>query len=60
MRSLASSRPVAPDVRDVKGDDAVYSLIDFSRDGGAAEYVGVRAADLSGRFLLTGAVAIVR
>lgn len=38
---------VAPDVRDVRLGDAVYGLADFSRDGGAAEYVAVRAADLA-------------
>ena len=38
---------VAPDVRDVEVGDAVYGLTDFFRDGGAAEYVAVRAADLA-------------
>src|SRR4051794_33386119 len=38
---------VAPDVRDVKVGDAVYGLTDFFRDGAAAEYVAVRAADLA-------------
>jgi len=38
---------VAPDVRDVAVGDAVYGLTDFSRDGGAAEYVAVPAADLA-------------
>jgi NADPH:quinone reductase-like Zn-dependent oxidoreductase len=38
---------VAPDVRDVKVGDAVYGLIDFFRDGGAAQYVAVRAAELA-------------
>jgi NADPH:quinone reductase-like Zn-dependent oxidoreductase len=38
---------VAPDVRDVQVGDAVYGLTDFFRDGGAAEYVAVRAADLA-------------
>ena len=38
---------VAPDVRDVTVGDAVYGLVDFSRDGGAAEYVAVPAADLA-------------
>ena len=38
---------VAPDVRDVEVGDAVYALTDFFRDGGAAEYVAVRAADLA-------------
>jgi len=38
---------VAPDVRDVQVGNAVYGLTDFSRDGGAAEYVAVRAADLA-------------
>ena len=38
---------VAPDVRDVKVGDAVYGLTDFFRDGGAAEYIAVRAAELA-------------
>jgi NADPH:quinone reductase-like Zn-dependent oxidoreductase len=38
---------VAPDVRDVEVGDAVYGLIDFFRDGGAAEYVAVRATELA-------------
>lgn len=38
---------VAPDVRDVAAGDAVYAMTDFLRDGGAAEYVAVRAADLA-------------
>lgn len=38
---------LAPDVRDVEVGDAVYGLTDFFRDGGAAEYVAVRAADLA-------------
>ena len=38
---------VAPDVRDVKVGDAVYALTDFFRDGAAAEYVAVPAADLA-------------
>ena len=38
---------VAPDVRDVKPGDAVYGLTDFFRDGAAAEYVAVPAADLA-------------
>ncbi len=40
---------VAPDVRDVAVGDAVYGLTDFFRDGGAAEYVAVRAADLAAK-----------
>jgi NADPH:quinone reductase-like Zn-dependent oxidoreductase len=36
-----------PDVTDVSPGDAVYGLIDFPRDGSAAEYVAVRAADLA-------------
>jgi NADPH:quinone reductase-like Zn-dependent oxidoreductase len=32
---------------DVAVGDAVYGLIDFFRDGGAAEYVAVRPADLA-------------
>lgn len=38
---------VAPDVTDVAVGEAVYALVAFSRDGGAAEYVVVRAADLA-------------
>src|SRR5688500_18906043 len=38
---------VAPGVRDVAVGDAVYGLTDFFRDGAAAEYVVVRAADLA-------------
>ena len=38
---------VAPDVRDVEVGDDVYGLIDFFRDGGAAEYVAVRATELA-------------
>jgi NADPH:quinone reductase-like Zn-dependent oxidoreductase len=38
---------IAPDVRDVEVGDAVYGLTDFFRDGGAAEYVAVRATELA-------------
>ncbi|WP_242344578.1 NADP-dependent oxidoreductase [Anaeromyxobacter terrae] len=38
---------VAPDVRDVEVGGAVYGLTDFFREGGAAEYVAVRATDLA-------------
>ena len=38
---------VTPDVRDVAVGDAVYGLTDFFRDGGAAEYIAVHAADLA-------------
>jgi NADPH:quinone reductase-like Zn-dependent oxidoreductase len=38
---------VAPDVRDVEIGEAVYGLTDFFRDGGAAEYVAVRATELA-------------
>ena len=38
---------VAPDVRDVRPGDAVYGLADFPRDGAAAEFVAVRAANLA-------------
>ena len=38
---------VAPDVRDLQVGDAVYGLTDFFRDGGAAEYVAVRATELA-------------
>jgi NADPH:quinone reductase-like Zn-dependent oxidoreductase len=38
---------VAPHVTTVKPGDAVFALTDFSRDGAAADYVAVRAADLA-------------
>ena len=38
---------VAAGVRDMAVGDAVYGLTDFARDGGAAEYVAVPAADLA-------------
>jgi NADPH:quinone reductase-like Zn-dependent oxidoreductase len=38
---------VGRDVTDVKAGDAVYALTDFRRDGAAAEYIAVRAADLA-------------
>ncbi len=38
---------VAPDVTGVAPGDAVYALTDFWRDGGAAEFVAIRAADLA-------------
>lgn len=40
---------LAPDVQDdaIRVGDAVYGLTDFLRDGAAAEYVAVRAADLA-------------
>jgi NADPH:quinone reductase-like Zn-dependent oxidoreductase len=38
---------VAPDVRDVGVGDAVHGLTDFFRDGGAAQYIAVHAADLA-------------
>ncbi len=38
---------VAPDVTETKPGEAVYALTDFWRDGAAAEYVVVRAADLA-------------
>lgn len=38
---------VAPDVTGVALDDAVYALTDFWRNGGAAEFVAIRAADLA-------------
>jgi NADPH:quinone reductase-like Zn-dependent oxidoreductase len=38
---------IAPEVQDVTVGDAVYALTDFFRDGAAAEYVAVRAADLA-------------
>jgi NADPH:quinone reductase-like Zn-dependent oxidoreductase len=38
---------VSPEVGDVAVGDAVYALTDFFRDGAAAEYVAVRAADLA-------------
>lgn len=38
---------VAPDVADFAPGDEVYGLIDFDRDGAAAEFVCVPAADLA-------------
>lgn len=38
---------VAPDVDDFQPGDAVYGLADFPRDGAAAEFVAVRAANLA-------------
>ncbi len=38
---------VAAGVSDVKKGDAIYGLLSFWRDGAAAEYVAVRAADLA-------------
>jgi len=38
---------VAPGVADAKVGDAVYALSSFCRDGSAAEYIAVRAADLA-------------
>jgi NADPH:quinone reductase-like Zn-dependent oxidoreductase len=38
---------LAPDVREVKAGNAIYALTDFLRNGGAAEYIAVRAADLA-------------
>jgi len=38
---------VAAGVNEVKVGDAVYALTDFARDGSAAEYVAVPAADLA-------------
>ena len=38
---------VAPDVSDLRVGDAVYGLLNFWRDGAAAEYVAARAADMA-------------
>jgi NADPH:quinone reductase-like Zn-dependent oxidoreductase len=38
---------VAPHVTTVKPGDAVFALTDFSRDGAAADYVAVQAANLA-------------
>src|SRR4051795_703663 len=38
---------LGPGVSEVAPGDAVYGLVAFPRDGGAAEYVAVRAADLA-------------
>jgi len=38
---------IGPGVSDLAPGDAVYGLIEFPRDGSAAEYVAVRAADLA-------------
>jgi NADPH:quinone reductase-like Zn-dependent oxidoreductase len=37
------------DVADLEPGEAVYGLTDFSRDGAAAEFVAVRAADLASK-----------
>jgi NADPH:quinone reductase-like Zn-dependent oxidoreductase len=39
----------APDVIDFKPGDDVYGLLGFDRDGGAAEFVAVPAADLAAK-----------
>lgn len=38
---------VAPDVSDLSAGEAVHSLLNFWRDGAAAEYVAARAVDLA-------------
>src|SRR5689334_10047785 len=38
---------VAPDVDDLRPGDEVYGLADFPRDGAAAEFVTIRAANLA-------------
>ncbi len=38
---------ITPEVQNVATGDAVYALTDFFRDGAAAEYIAVRAADLA-------------
>lgn len=40
---------VAPDVHEVEVGEAVYALTDFFRDGAAAEFITVRAADLAAK-----------
>ncbi|WP_204809057.1 NADP-dependent oxidoreductase [Mycobacterium riyadhense] len=40
---------IAPDVTDFKVGDAVYGLIQFDRDGAAADFVAVPAADLAAK-----------
>jgi NADPH:quinone reductase-like Zn-dependent oxidoreductase len=37
----------APDIDDLRPGDALYGLADFPRDGAAAEFVAVRAANLA-------------
>jgi NADPH:quinone reductase-like Zn-dependent oxidoreductase len=37
----------APDVTDFRAGDEIYGLADFPRDGAAAEFAAVRAADLA-------------
>ncbi|MGH9482192.1 MAG: NADP-dependent oxidoreductase [Terriglobales bacterium] len=37
----------APDVTDFRAGDEIYGLADFSRNGAAAEFAAVRAADLA-------------
>jgi NADPH:quinone reductase-like Zn-dependent oxidoreductase len=38
---------VGPDVDDLRPGDSVYGLADFPRDGAAAEFVAIRAANLA-------------
>ena len=38
---------VAPDVSDLAPGDEIYGLLDFWRDGSAAEYVAVKASDMA-------------
>ena len=40
---------VASDVSDVRAGDAVYGLLNFWRDGAAAEYVAARASDMASK-----------
>jgi NADPH:quinone reductase-like Zn-dependent oxidoreductase len=40
---------VAPDVADVKVGDAVYGLLNFWRDGAAAEYVAAKSSDMAAK-----------
>ncbi|HET7873509.1 MAG TPA: NADP-dependent oxidoreductase [Terriglobales bacterium] len=40
---------VASGVIEVRAGDSVYGLADFSRDGAAADYVAIRAADLASK-----------
>jgi NADPH:quinone reductase-like Zn-dependent oxidoreductase len=42
-----SVQEVAPDVSDLSVGDAVHGLLDFWRDGAAAEYVAARAVDVA-------------
>jgi NADPH:quinone reductase-like Zn-dependent oxidoreductase len=54
---------VTPDVTEVNPGDAIYGLADFYRDGAAADYIAIHAADLAPKppslnFVQAGAVPL--